>query len=84
MLGYDPASAANRAAWSALRNWRKPFLTLFGDADPVTRGADVKLRKQIPGAVGQPHATLTRAGHFLQEDAGEELARRVIDFVAQT
>ena len=77
----DPAAPANRAAWNALRRWTKPFLTAFSDADPVTQGADRILQSEIPGAQGQPHTTLTGAGHFLQEDRGEELARVVDRFV---
>jgi haloalkane dehalogenase len=77
----DPASAANRAAWDQLRKFDKPFLTAFGDSDPITRGADHVLQKQIPGATGQPHKTIARGGHFIQEDAGEELAQIVASFV---
>ncbi len=77
----DPASAANRAAWDALRRFERPFLTAFGDSDPITRGADKVLQKQIPGAAGQPHVTIEKAGHFLQEDAGPELAAIVAAFV---
>ncbi|HEY8039732.1 MAG TPA: haloalkane dehalogenase [Polyangiaceae bacterium] len=80
----DPASDDNRAAWRALEVFAKPFLTAFGDSDPVTRGAERPLQKRIPGAAGQPHVTIARAGHFLQEDAGEELAHLVVDFVART
>jgi len=80
----DPAAPANRRAWEVLRRWEKPFLTAFGDSDPVTQGADVLLREAIPGTRGQPHTTITGAGHFLQEDKGEELARIVLDFVRRT
>jgi haloalkane dehalogenase len=80
----DPASAANRAAWEVLARWEKPFLTAFGDSDAISRGADAVLQKLIPGCQGQPHTTLERAGHFLQEDRGEELARVVVDFIART
>ena len=38
----------------------------------------------VPGAEGQPHTTIAGAGHFLQEDKGEELARAVVDFIART
>ncbi len=69
----DPASDANRRAWTALGKWAKPLLTVFGDSDPITAGADKALQKHVPGAAGLPHATLVRAGHFLQEDVGEEL-----------
>jgi haloalkane dehalogenase len=77
----DPASAPNRAAWERLRTYARPFLTAFSDSDPITRGADTHLQSAIPGAAGQPHATITRAGHFIQEDAGEELAALIAAFV---
>lgn len=80
----DPGSAPNRRAWEALARFEKPFLTVFGDSDPITAGADRALQKRIPGAAGRPHATLAKAGHFLQEDAGEELGRAVADFVRST
>lgn len=80
----NPASAANRKAWEVLKQWDKPFLTAFSDSDPVTRGADAYLQKLIPGAAGQPHTTITGAGHFLQEDKGGELANIVVDFIART
>jgi haloalkane dehalogenase len=80
----DPASAANRRAWDALARFERPFLTAFGDSDPITRGADVVFQKMVPGASGQPHVTIERGGHFIQEDAGEELAGIVSSFVART
>lgn len=79
----DPASPANRKAWESLREWRKPFLTAFSDSDPVTRGGERPFQKLVPGAQGQPHVTIAGAGHFLQEDKGEECARVVIDFLAR-
>jgi haloalkane dehalogenase len=80
----DPAAAPNRAAWGGLERFTRPFLTAFGDSDPITRGADRLLQARIPGATGRPHVTLARAGHFLQEDVPAELARAVIDLVAAT
>lgn len=70
----DPAAPANRAAWGVFQQWKKPFLTAFSDKDPITAGAERVFQKLIPGAQGQPHTTIQNAGHFLQEDAGEELA----------
>jgi haloalkane dehalogenase len=77
----DPASEPNRLAWASLERFDKPFLTACGDSDPITAGAERAMQKKIPGAAGRPHVTLERAGHFLQEDAGEELGRVVVDFV---
>lgn len=78
----DPASEPNRRAWEVLRRWSKPFLTAFSDSDPITRGADRFLQAAIPGARGLPHTTIRQAGHFLQEDRGEELAQVVVAFMA--
>ena len=74
----DPAAPANRAAWASLMGFDRPFVTAFGDSDPITRGADGLLQALIPGARGQAHVTIERADHFLQEDAGEELAAAVL------
>lgn len=70
----DPASAANRAAWTELERWQRPFVTAFTSGDPITRGGDDYVRRRIPGTRGQPHETL-RGGHFVQEDSPTELAR---------
>ena len=77
----DPAASANRRAWDVLAQWNKPFLTAFSDGDPITRGGDAIFCRTVPGANGQPHTTIGGAGHFLQEDRGEELGRVVADFV---
>ena len=70
----DPASKANRSAWAVFEAWQKPFLTLFSDRDPITRGGERAWQERVPGARGQPHRTIRNAGHFLQEDASAELA----------
>jgi haloalkane dehalogenase len=75
----DPAVAANRAAWDALGKWEKPFLCVFGANDPILGKADRPLIEHVPGAQGQPHDRI-KAGHFLQEDAGPELAQRLLDW----
>jgi haloalkane dehalogenase len=79
----DPAVQQNRAAWEALGRWRKPFLTVFSDRDPIMRGGERLFQAHVPGAAGQPHST-PHAGHFLQEDAGPELARQVNELIAST
>jgi haloalkane dehalogenase len=77
----DPAVPANERAWEVLRQWERPFLTAFSDGDLITRGLEATFQAQIPGARDQPHVTIEGAGHFLQEDKGEELAALVVDFV---
>lgn len=80
----NPDAKANQAAWPKLMAFDKPFLTAFGDSDPITRGADRMLQATISGAKGQAHTTVSNAHHFLQEDKGEELADIVNAFIAAT
>jgi len=78
----DPASAANIAAWQRLSTLDIPFLVAFSDGDPITAAAAPVLREVVPGAAGVAHPTIAGAGHFLQEDAGEQLAEAILAFVA--
>src|SRR5438270_1698079 len=77
----DPGAIANQKAWQVLSTLDTPFLCAFSDGDPITAAMAEILPKLIPGAAGQPHTTIRDAGHFLQEDAGEELGRVVAEFV---
>jgi haloalkane dehalogenase len=78
----DPASEANRAAWQVLARVRIPTLVAFSDSDPITGGMAPILRAKVLGAQGITHPVIAGAGHFLQEDAGPELAAAVVDFLA--
>ncbi len=77
----DPASEANRAAWSVFERWEKPFMTMFSNRDPITRGGEKAWQDRVPGARGVEHVTIRDAGHFLQEDKGPELAEALLRFV---
>lgn len=77
----DPASPANRAAWKTLSELDLPFLVAFSDGDPITGGMAPILRRSMRGTQGLEHPVIAGAGHFLQEDAGEELAEHVARFV---
>ncbi len=76
----DQEAELNRQAWQVLSRWTKPFLTVYGDSDPITRAWEVKFQEMIPGAKHQNHKIL-HAGHFIQEDAGLELAKIIITFI---
>ena len=75
----DPESIKNLKAWEKLKYWNKPFLTIFGDEDNIMIGAEKVLQKIVPGAKEQNHKILN-AGHFIQEEKGEELAELIIEF----
>jgi len=76
----NPASEANRRAWNVFKRWEKPFLTTFSNRDSITRGGDRPFQKVVPGAQDLEHVKIRNAGHFLQEDKGEELAEVLIRF----
>ena len=80
----DPERQNNERAWDFFKQCQKPFLTLFSNRDPVTRGGHKMWQKLVPGAQGQAHAVTRSAGHFLQEDKGEEVAQAIDAFIKAT
>jgi haloalkane dehalogenase len=77
----DPAAPANRSAWAKLCASSTPMLVAFSDGDPITGGMAPIFQRKIPGAQGIEHPVLRDAGHFLQEDAGKDLAAYIVDFL---
>ena len=75
------ASPHMRKTREALKQWTKPALVMFSDKDPVTAGGDRGFRKNIPSAKNEPEIVIRDAGHFLQEDKGEEIAQHIVEFI---
>jgi haloalkane dehalogenase len=80
----NPGVPLNRQVWEGLERFDKPFLTLWGKLDPVSRGVDREFQRRIPGAKDQPHQRFDNANHFIQEDVPELLAEHTIRFIAAT
>lgn len=78
-----PNAATMLEVRAALERWEKPALVLFSDSDPVfsTRAAE-RMAARIPGA--GPAEIVSDAGHFLQEEKGEEIADRIVRFLDET
>jgi haloalkane dehalogenase len=77
----DAAGAAEmRAVADELSRWTKPALVAFSDSDPVFPypRAGERFRDLIPGAGEQ--VRIEGAAHFLQEDRGEAIAERIVEF----
>jgi haloalkane dehalogenase len=66
----------------ALMRWEKPALVIFSDSDPIfSPRVGERFAELIPGAeLGEP---LAGAGHFLQEDKGEELGERIARWLSE-
>jgi pimeloyl-ACP methyl ester carboxylesterase len=72
----------NFPAYEALGRFDRPFLFIGGENDP-NLGSVANQNKwiaHVPGALGQPH-TRYEAGHFIQEEVGEEMAEHVVTFI---
>jgi haloalkane dehalogenase len=68
---------------AGLERWEKPALVLFSDSDPIfSTAAAERMAARIPGA--GPAEIVVGAGHFLQEEKGEEMADRIVRFLAET
>ena len=66
-----------------MKAWEKPTLVLFGDSDPIfPPEAAERIAELIPGAL--PPETIANAGHFVQEEAGEEVAARIVRFLGES
>jgi len=75
------------SAWESLGKFDKPFLTIWGGNDPGNLGrpeVQQTLIDHIPGTEGWDHVRLPEASHFLQDDQGEEIGRRIVEFIEAT
>jgi len=77
----NPASMDNKNAWEVLSQLQIPFLTLFSDKDPIMKGLEKVFQSVVPGAKDQPHSIIENGGHFLQEDKGEEIAKKMLEWL---
>jgi len=78
-----PSAAKMLEVRAGLERWERPALVLFSDSDPIfTPAAAERLASRIPGA--GPAEIVQGAGHFLQEEKGEEIAERIVRFLAES
>ena len=78
-----PSAARMLEVRSALERWEKPALVLFSDSDPIfSPAAAERLASRIPGA--GPAEIVAGAGHFLQEEKGEEIGERIVRFLGES
>lgn len=83
-LPTSPSLDAQRQAWAFFEQFEKPFLCAFADNDPVTRGAQAEFLAKVPGTRGLPHTTIKGGGHFVQENAPDQVSRVIVDLIRST
>lgn len=74
-----PGAEAGRRTLAALRDADWPTLMLWADSDPIL---PVRTGERFAEAIGAaPPELVPGAGHFLQEDAGERIGRRIAEWL---
>lgn len=74
----DPPASMLLEAWQGLENFERPFVTVFADREDITRFFEPLFQQNVPGAHGRNHITIPNAGHFLQEQAPDQLVEVIL------
>lgn len=76
----DAGAEAGRRVLAALASDARPKLVLWADGDPIL---PVQTGRRFAAAIGAPAPEIIAdASHFLQEDAGDEIGRRIAAWLA--
>jgi haloalkane dehalogenase len=74
-----PGAAEGQETLRALRSDMRPKLIMWADSDPVL---PLETGRRFAAAVGSElHHVIADAGHFLQEDAGEQIGGLIADWL---
>ncbi|MFN2464893.1 MAG: alpha/beta fold hydrolase, partial [Candidatus Dormibacteria bacterium] len=76
----SPGATEAMATAERLKSWNKPALVAFSASDPIFKPqTGERFVERIPGA--GPMITIPDAAHFVQEDQGEFIAERIVEFL---
>ena len=74
-----PGAAAGKRVLEALRTDTRPKLCVWADSDPII---PFKVGERFAAAVNaEPPEKIENASHFLQEDAGEQIGKRIASWL---
>jgi haloalkane dehalogenase len=77
-----PGAADGRRVLEALAGDARPSLMLWGADDPILTP---ETGRRFAKAINRPEPeVIAGASHFLQEDQGEEIGRRIAEWLAET
>jgi len=74
-----PGAYDNRMAIERLRTLDLPVLLVWGAEDAITAAGEAHLRSIFRHV--SPTQWVAEAGHFIQEDAGQEVAARILEWM---
>ncbi len=75
----DPGAYENRVAIERLKTLDLPVLLPWGQEDEITAPAEPFLRSLFRNVA--PPLWISGAGHFIQEDTGEEVATHIVEWI---
>ena len=79
---HMPGAEAGQRVLDALADDARPILMLWADSDPIlTPETGRRFARRLGGV--EPEV-VENASHFLQEDAGEEIGRRLAEWLTDT
>jgi haloalkane dehalogenase len=79
----QPGASKMGEVKAAMAEWTHPTQVLFSTDDPIfSPRVGQRWVDRVPGATTLE--LIEHAGHFLQEDQGEEVGRRLVDFLQRT
>lgn len=77
----DQGVSRMKKAREVLSKWTKPALVMFSDKDEVMTPLHSSFRDLIPASQEYDKIVIKDAGHFLQEEKGEEIATFIDKFI---
>jgi haloalkane dehalogenase len=80
----DPGAEAGQQVVDALRSDERPALLMWADNDPVMPLESVGRRMQSVFPTAEELSIIHDAGHFLQEDQGDEIGALIADWLQHT
>jgi haloalkane dehalogenase len=75
----EPPASMLRAAWAGLERFERPFVTAFAEHEDITSFFEKIFQERVPGAHTRAHHVIANAGHFLQEQAPDELVDIILE-----
>lgn len=81
IFSWSKELKTNQLLWEKLKQFERPFLTIYSKNDPFTKGAEIAFITEIKGAKHQNHLKINNAGHLIQEDQPELFCQHILVFL---
>lgn len=80
----NPQLPDNWEAWQVIKQFDRPFVTIFSDQDQISAKGYERFVGTVPGTKDQPHEIIKGGSHFFQEDVIDAYNASLIRWLKQT